>query len=60
MAVSFMGYFVNQNWVKKTGLRDWMGWDKWVKIGYFKQFVEVPLVFNRKIDVRNKFLSFKR
>ena len=60
MAMSFMGYFVNQNWVKKIGLRDWMGWDKWVKIGYFRQFVEVLLVFNRKIDVRNKFLSFKR
>ena len=37
-----------------------MGWDKWVKIGYFRQFVEVPLVFNRKINVGGKLLSFKR
>ena len=28
-----------------------MGWDKWVKIGNFRQFVEVLLVFNGKIDV---------
>jgi hypothetical protein len=52
MIVSLMGYFVNQIRVKKkTRLRDWVGWDKWVKIGNFRQFVEILLVFNRKIDV---------
>ncbi len=39
MIVSFMSYFVNQIRVKKTGLRDWVSWDKWVKIGIFRQFV---------------------
>jgi hypothetical protein len=54
-----MGYYVNQIGLK-TGLRDWVGWDKWVKIGHFRQFVENLLVFNRKIDVRGKLLGFKR
>ena len=44
----------------KSRLRDWMGWDKWVKIGHFRQFVKNLLVFNRKMDVRDKLLSFKR
>ena len=35
----------------KSRLRDWVGWVKWVKIGYFRHFASTLLAFNEKIDV---------
>ena len=58
-----MSYFVNQIRVKKMGQEircGRVGWDKWVKIGYFRQFVKVLLIFNRKIDIRDKLFIFKK
>jgi hypothetical protein len=32
----------------KSGLKDWVGWVKWIKKGYFRHFAYILLVFNRK------------